>query len=153
MEADTTDPHGREDGMFERTLLIIKPDAVKRNLIGEILRRIEACGYRITAIHMRQLTRGQAEVFYHEHKGKPFYEPLIDFMAEAPCVPVVLEGEGVVAGLRRLIGSTDPADAAFGTLRRDFGENGRRNAVHASDSADMAENEIAFFFGQGRSGK
>ncbi|HEX9934940.1 MAG TPA: nucleoside-diphosphate kinase [bacterium] len=132
--------------MIERTLLIIKPDAVKRNLIGDILHRMEANGYRITDIGMVRLSRDRAEIFYNEHKGKLFYEPLIDFMTEAPCVPVILEGEGAISGLRELIGATDPAVALPGTIRKDFGENGRRNAVHASDSKETAEKEIAFFF-------
>jgi nucleoside-diphosphate kinase len=135
--------------MVERTLLIIKPDAVKRNLIGEILRRVEAEGYRIDDLKMLRLSRGEAESFYLVHKGKPFYEPLVDFMTEAACLPVVLEGEDVVQGLRGMIGATNPAEAAPGTIRKDFGENGRRNAVHASDSRETAQKEIAFFFDRG----
>lgn len=132
--------------MVERTLLIIKPDAVRRNLIGEILRRIESHGYRIADMKMIQLSRGQAEAFYKEHLGRLFYEPLIDFMIEGPCIPVILEGGHGVSGLRKLIGATDPAHAAEGTIRKDFAENGRRNCVHASDSARKAQEEIAFFF-------
>jgi nucleoside-diphosphate kinase len=138
--------------MLERTLLIIKPDAVQRNLIGEIIRRIESNGYRIADMKMLRLTRAQAEAFYREHMGKPFYEPLIDFMIEAPCIPIVLEGNHVVSGLRKLIGATDPARAAEGTIRKEFAENGRRNCVHASDSVHKAETEIAFFFDQKHEG-
>ncbi len=131
---------------MQRTLLIIKPDAVAKNKIGEILRRVEDNGYRIVALDKRLLTQQEAETFYAVHKGKPFYEPLVAFMTEGPCVPVVLEGENVITGLRQLVGATDPANAAEGTIRRDLGENGRRNAVHASDAQDTAEKEIAFFF-------
>ena len=133
--------------MTERTLLLIKPDSVKKRLVGEILRRVEAGGFQIVAIRLEALTRDRAETFYAEHRGKPFYGPLIDFMTEAPCIPVVLERENAVPGLRGLVGATDPSDAAPGTIRRDFAENGRRNAVHASDSPETAEQEIAFFFG------
>jgi nucleoside-diphosphate kinase len=132
--------------MIERTLVIIKPDAVERNLIGEILRRIEARGFRIAGMDMLRLTRKQAEAFYSVHCGKPFYEPLIEFMTSGPCVPVAVEGERAVLGLRELVGATNPAEAAAGTIRREFGENGRRNGVHASDSPETAEKEIAFFF-------
>ena len=132
--------------MIERTLVIIKPDAVQRNLIGEILRRIEAGGFRIVQMGMLRLTREQAVAFYAVHNGKPFYEPLIEFMTSGPCVPVAVEGEKAVLRLRELVGATDPAEAATGTLRKEFGENGRRNGVHASDSPDTAEREIAFFF-------
>jgi nucleoside-diphosphate kinase len=135
--------------MVERTLLIIKPDAVGKKMTGEILQRVEAQGYRIVAMKMMRLSRGEAESFYSVHKGKPFYGPLVDFMTEAACVAVVLEGDGVVSGLRSMIGTTDPAQAAPGTIRKDFGENGRRNAVHASDSRETAEKEIAFFYKDG----
>jgi nucleoside-diphosphate kinase len=136
--------------MTERTLLIIKPDAVEKNLIGEILRRIEADGYRIADMDMLRLTREQAEAFYAIHNGKPFYEPLVEFMTSGPCVPVAVEGEGAILGMRELVGATDPAEAVPGTLRKEFGENGRRNGVHASDSPETAEWEIAFFFDKRR---
>lgn len=132
--------------MVERTLLMIKPDAVQRNLIGEIIRRIENHGYRICDIRMLRLTRERAEAFYQEHHGKTFYEPLIEFMTSGPCVPMVLEGENAIRGLRELVGVTDPPLAAPGTIRKDFGENGRRNSVHASDGPETAKSEIAFFF-------
>ncbi|HDQ46178.1 MAG TPA: nucleoside-diphosphate kinase [bacterium] len=131
---------------LQRTLLIIKPDAVAKNKIGEILRRVEEKGFRIVDLYKRRLTRKEAETFYAEHRGKPFFEPLVDFMTEGPCIPVVLEGENIIPQLRKLVGKTDPADAAQGTIRRDLAENGRRNAVHASDSPETAEREIAFFF-------
>jgi len=120
---------------------------VKKRLVGEILRRVEARGFRIASLCMTELSRDRAESFYAEHRGKSFYGPLIDFMTEAPCIPVVLEGENAVSGLRGLVGATDPTAAAPGTIRKDFAENGRRNAVHASDSRQTAEREIAFFFG------
>jgi nucleoside-diphosphate kinase len=132
--------------MTEKTLLIIKPDAVAKAIVGEIIRRIEAKGYRITAMEMMWLSKSDAEAFYLEHKGKPFYEPLVDFMSSGPCIPMMLEGENVVAGIRELIGVTDPAQAAPGTIRKDFAENTRRNAVHASDGVETAAREIAFFF-------
>jgi len=132
--------------MSERTLVIIKPDAVQKKIIGELIRRYEQAGYTIRAMQMIHLSQEQAETFYAVHKGKEFYEPLIKFMIEAPCIPMVLEGEGVIQGVRDLNGATDPKDAAEGTIRKDFAENGRRNAVHASDSPETAEKEIAFFF-------
>ncbi len=132
--------------MHERTLLIIKPDAVGKNLIGEILRRVEAKGYKITGMKLIHLSQIEAEIFYAVHEGQPFYEPLVQFMIEGPCVSVVVEGENVIPGIRELIGTTDPATAAKGTIRKDFAENTRRNAVHASDSPESAAREIGFFF-------
>lgn len=132
--------------MLERTLVIIKPDAVQKQIVGELVRRYEEADYAIKAMQMIHLSREQAETFYAVHKGKAFYEPLIQFMIEAPCIPMVLEGEDVIQGVRGLNGATDPKDAAGGTIRRDFAENGRRNAVHASDSPETAEREIGFFF-------
>ncbi|NQT24676.1 nucleoside-diphosphate kinase [candidate division KSB1 bacterium] len=132
--------------MCERTLLIVKPDAVGKNLIGEILRRIEAKGFKIVGMKMHHLSKVEAETFYAVHKGRPFYEPLIQFMIEGPCVPVVVEGDNVIEGIRELNGTTDPAIADEGTIRKDFAENTRRNAVHASDSAESAAKEIEFFF-------
>ena len=132
--------------MLERTLLNIKPDAVERNLIGEIIRRVEANGYRIVALDKVQLERNEAEAFYSVHKDKPFFSSLIDYICSAPCVPLVVEGENVIPGLRELIGATNPAEAAEGTIRKEFAVDGRKNSVHASDSAKEAEREIGFFF-------
>ena len=132
--------------MLERTLLNIKPDAVERNLIGEILRRVEAKGYRIVAIRKLWLTRGEAEAFYEIHKGKPFFDELVDFMSSGPCVPVAVEGENVIDGIRELIGATDPSKAAEGTIRKDFAQSITKNSVHASDGPETAKQEIGFFF-------
>jgi len=132
--------------MLERTLLNIKPDAVARNLIGEIIRRVEQNGYRIVAINKLFLSRKEAEVFYKVHRGKPFFNELVDFMSSGPCVPMVVEGENVIEGIRKLIGATDPSKAAEGTIRKDFGESITKNSVHASDGPETAEKEISFFF-------
>lgn len=131
---------------MERTLMIIKPDAVGKNLIGDIIGRVENRGYRIGNIVMKHLSKEEAEAFYSVHKGEPFYEGLIHFMTSGPCVPMVVEGEKVIPGLRSLVGPTDPAEAPEGTIRYDHAENVRRNAVHASDSQETAGKEIAFFF-------
>lgn len=132
--------------MLERTLLNIKPDAVKRNLIGEIIRRVEKRGYRIVAIDKHLLTRKEAEAFYEIHKEKPFFDELVDFISSGPCVPMVVEGENVIEGIRELIGATDPSKAAEGTIRREFAESITKNSVHASDGPDTAKEEIGFFF-------
>lgn len=132
--------------MPEWTLLNIKPDAVSRNLIGQILLRVEERGYRIIAIDRVQLERNEAEAFYAVHKDKSFFDKLCDYICSGPCVPVVVEGENVIPGMRELIGATDPAKAAPGTIRRDFALDGTRNSVHASDSPEVAAREINFFF-------
>lgn len=132
--------------MIQRTLVNIKPDAVKRSLIGEIIKRIENKGYRIVAIKKLRLSRKRAEDFYAIHRGKSFFNDLIEFMVSGPCVPMVVEGEDVIAGIRRLTGTTDPTQADGGTIRKDFGENVTRNVVHASDGTDTARDEIHFFF-------
>jgi nucleoside-diphosphate kinase len=135
--------------MMERTLVNIKPDAVEKRLTGEIIRRIEAAGYRITAMRMIRLTAGRAGEFYAEHRGRPYWERLIGLMTSGPCVPMTVEGEGAIQGVRDLIGNTDPALAAEGTIRRDFGTNVTANCVHASDGPGSAGREIAFFFDHG----
>ena len=132
--------------MRERTLLNIKPDAVERNLIGEIIRRVEEKNYRIVSIYKLQLTQKEAEAFYEVHKGKAFFDELVEFISSGPCVPMVVEGENVIEGIRELIGATDPAQAAEGTVRKDFAESITRNSVHASDAPETAREEIAFFF-------
>jgi nucleoside-diphosphate kinase len=134
--------------MLGRTLLNIKPDAVERNLIGEIIKRVEAKGYRIVAIDKLQLTRNEAEAFYAIHKGKPFFDELVAFISSGPCVPMVVEGENVIEGIRELIGATDPSKAVKGTVRSDFAESITKNSVHASDAPETAKEEISFFFGQ-----
>ena len=132
--------------MTERTLSIIKPDAVKRDLIGAILARFEQNGFKIAAIKMVRLTREQAEGFYAEHQGKVFFEQLVDYMMSAPIVVSVLEKENAVQDYRALIGSTNPENAAEGTIRKDFALNQRENSVHGSDSMESAAREIAYFF-------
>ena len=134
--------------MLGRTLLNIKPDAVERNLIGEIIKRVEAKGYRIVAIEKLQLTRKEAEALYAIHKGKPFFDELVAFISSGPCVPMVVEGDNVIEGIRELIGATDPSKAAEGTVRSDFAESITKNSVHASDAPETAREEIGFFFGQ-----
>jgi nucleoside-diphosphate kinase len=131
---------------LERTLSIIKPDATRRNLTGQINARFEAKGLRIIAQKRLQLTRAQAEAFYAVHKARPFYGDLVAFMISGPVVVQVLEGEGAVALNRDVMGATDPKKAAPGTIRRDFAESIEANSVHGSDSAENAATEIAFFF-------
>jgi nucleoside-diphosphate kinase len=131
---------------LERTLSIIKPDATRRNLTGQINARFEAKGLRIVAQKRLQLTRAQAEAFYAVHKARPFFGDLVAFMISGPVVPQVLEGENAVAVNREVMGATDPKKAASGTIRRDFAESIEANSVHGSDSAENAATEIAFFF-------
>jgi nucleoside-diphosphate kinase len=132
--------------MLERTLAIIKPDAVERGLVGEIIRRIEAERFRIRALKMVRLTKAQAEGFYAVHRGKPFFESLTTFMSSGPCVVLLLEGEAAISRWREVMGATDPARAAEGTIRRHFGTTIERNAVHGSDGPETAAFEIAYFF-------
>ena len=131
---------------LQRTLSIIKPDAVKRHLIGAILARFEQQGFNIAAAKMVQLSREQAEGFYAEHQGKPFFEPLVEYMTSAPVFVSVLEKENAVQDYRTLMGTTNPETAAEGTIRRDFALNQRENSVHGSDSPENAAREIAYFF-------
>ncbi|GAB3178996.1 nucleoside-diphosphate kinase [Nesterenkonia halophila] len=137
--------------MTERTLILIKPDAVARGLIGEVLRRLEAKGYRITALQQMQASTEQLAAHYAEHEGKPFYQPLVDFMLSGPVVAAVAEGDRVIEGFRSLAGSTEPTTAAPGTIRgdlgRDWGEKVQKNLVHGSDSPESAEREIGIWFG------
>ena len=132
--------------MTERTFSIIKPDAVKRHLIGAILGRFETQGFRVVALKMVQLTKEQAEGFYAEHQGKLFFEPLVEYMLSGPIVVSVLEKENAVKDYRTLIGATNPAEAAEGTIRKDFALSQRENSVHGSDSVESAKREIAYFF-------
>jgi len=131
---------------LERTLSMIKPDAVGKQLIGTILQRFEQAGFTIVAAKLMQLTREQAEGFYAEHEGRDFYEPLIEFMTSGPTMALVLQGEDIIPAYRELIGKTDPTQAAAGTIRADFAESTRLNAVHGSDSPESAAREIAYFF-------
>jgi nucleoside-diphosphate kinase len=131
---------------MERTLLIIKPDAVRRGLVGEIVHRIEVDGFAMVAVRMTQLTMRQARGFYAMHRRKPFYEPLCKFMTSGRCILCVVERQGAIASLRQLVGSTNPKEAAFGTIRRDYATDTRQNCVHASDSPASAQREIGFFF-------
>ncbi|MEG3754263.1 nucleoside-diphosphate kinase [Psychromonas arctica] len=131
---------------LERTLSMIKPDAVGKQLIGTILQRFEQAGFTVVAAKLMQLTREQAEGFYAEHEGRDFYEPLIEFMTSGPTMALVLQGEDIIPAYRELIGKTDPTQAAAGTIRADFAESTRLNAVHGSDSPESAAREIAYFF-------
>jgi len=132
--------------MEERTFLLIKPDAVERNLIGEILKRVEDAGFKIIALKMGDLPRTQAEKFYQVHRGKHFFEKLIAYMSSGRVVAVLLQRENAVKKLRQLVGATDPKDAVKGTIRHDLALDGRRNSVHASDSSQNFEFESKFFF-------
>ena len=130
----------------ERTLSIIKPDATRRNLTGQIIARFEAAGLRVVAQKRMRLSRAQAEAFYAVHSARPFFKGLVEFMTSGPVVVQVLEGEGAVLKNREVMGATDPAKAAPGTIRKDFAENIEANSVHGSDAPETAANEIHFFF-------
>ncbi len=130
----------------ERTLSIIKPDAVAKNVIGEIYQRFESNGLRIVAAKMLHLSKAQAEGFYAEHKGRPFFDDLVVFMTSGPVTVQVLEGEGAVLKNRELMGATNPAEADAGTIRADFAQSIDANAVHGSDSPESAQREVSYFF-------
>jgi nucleoside-diphosphate kinase len=139
--------HRIEEAMaLERTLSIIKPDAVAKNVVGQIYARFEQAGLRIVAAKMRQLARTEAEGFYAVHRERPFFKPLVDFMISGPVMIQVLEGEGAIARNRELMGATNPKDAAPGTIRADFAQSIDANAVHGSDGLDTARFEIGYFF-------
>ena len=129
-----------------RTLTIVKPDGVHQRVAGEIIGRFEAEGFRIVAMKMVRLTRQQAEGFYTIHRDRPFFPSLTRFMSSGPCVPMILEGEDVIRRLRDVMGATDPAKAADGTIRRTFASSIERNVVHGSDSPESAAFEIGYFF-------
>jgi nucleoside-diphosphate kinase len=131
--------------MNQQTLLIIKPDAIGRNLGGRILARIEEAGLRIVRLKMVRLSAAEARRFYHVHEGKPFLDGLVAYMSSGPAWAAVLEADEAIPRLRALAGATDPAEAPPGTIRRDFGEDKRRNSVHASDAPATAAEEMAFF--------
>ena len=131
---------------MERTLSIIKPDAVSRNLAGAILQRIEEAGLRVIALRMLHLTKPQAEGFYAVHRERPFFAPLVRFMTSGPVIVSVLEGHDAIGRYRKLMGATNPEEADAGTLRKDFATDIERNAVHGSDAPETAATEIAYFF-------
>jgi nucleoside-diphosphate kinase len=130
----------------ERTLSIIKPDAVKKNAIGRIIARFEAAGLRVVAARMMHLSRAEAEGFYAVHRERPFFRDLVEFMTSGPVLVQVLEGDEAISRNRELMGATDPKKAAKGTIRADFADSIDANAVHGSDGADTARGEIAYFF-------
>ena len=133
--------------MSQRSLVLLKPDAVRRGLVGEIIARVERkAGWSLKALELRELDRATLEKHYAEHVGKPFYEPLLEFMTSGPAVALVVEGERVIEGLRALAGPTDPIAAAPGSIRGDFGTIVRENLIHASDSEESADREIGVFF-------
>jgi nucleoside-diphosphate kinase len=133
---------------LERTLSIVKPDGVQKNLIGEVYRRFEQAGLRIIGARMLQLSQSQAEGFYAVHRERPFYPDLVRYMSSGPVMVQVLEGENAVARNREIMGATDPKKAAPGTIRADFAASIEQNVVHGSDAADTAAREIAFFFSE-----
>lgn len=133
---------------MESTLLLVKPDGVVRGLIGEVLRRVEAKGFRIAALKMKWLTRKEAEELYAVHRGKPFFEELITHITSAPLVATVVVGRGAIEAVRRMVGSTDPLKAEPGTIRGDLGTSLTKNVVHASDSPESAAREIRVIFSE-----
>ena len=134
----------------EQTLSIIKPDAVKKNVIGKIISRFEGAGLRVVAARMTHLSRKEAEGFYAVHRERPFFKDLVEFMISGPVLIQVLEGDNAIAKNRELMGATDPKKAAKGTIRADFADSIDANAVHGSDGADTARKEIAYFFPNGK---
>lgn len=132
----------------ERTLAILKPDCVRKELIGEVLRRIQNAGFRIKALKMITMSKAEAEGFYAVHEDKPFFDDLTDFMSSGPCIPVVLEKENAIADFRALIGATNPEEAEDGTIRSDFADSIEQNIVHGSDSPENGQSETAYFFAE-----
>jgi nucleoside-diphosphate kinase len=132
----------------DRTLAIVKPDAVERRLVGKIVALLEGAGFRVVAARVLRLTAEEAGTFYAVHRERPFYPSLVTFMTSGPCMPLALAREDAVATLRRLIGATDPREAAQGTVRQLFAESKERNAIHASDSDETAAREERFFFAE-----
>lgn len=131
---------------MQRTFSIIKPDAVEAGQAGEILARIEKAGFKLVALRLRHLTREEAEGFYHVHRARPFFGSLTEFMSRGACVTMVLEREDAIARLRELMGATDPAKAAAGTIRKDFARSIEANCIHGSDAPETAQFEISYFF-------
>ncbi len=132
--------------MTERTFSIVKPDAVKAGRTGQVLARLEGAGFKLVAARMRHMTRAEAEGFYHVHKERPFFGSLCAFMSSGPCLTMVLERENAIAQLREVMGATDPAKAAAGTIRKDFASSIEQNAIHGSDAPETARFEIGYFF-------
>lgn len=135
---------------MDRTLAIVKPNAVKKNKVGAIIAAFEDAGLEVRGIEMLRIDRERAEAFYAVHRGKPFFEELVDFMVSGPIVPMILEGENAVERARKVMGATDPQKAEPGTIRARFGDDVGRNAVHGSDSPENAAIELAFFFPSSR---
>jgi len=131
---------------MERTLAILKPDCVKKNVCGEVIARIEKAGFKILGMKMIRLTKDTARGFYAVHRERPFFVELVNFMTSGKCVPIALEKENAVADFRNLIGATDPKDAAPATIRKDFASSKGENIIHGSDSAENGKTEIAYFF-------
>ncbi len=132
---------------MERTLSIVKPDGVKKNVIGEVISRFEKAGLKIVELKMMTLTKEDAGKFYEVHKERPFYNDLTDFMSSGAIVPMAIEGEGAIKKVRDIMGATNPAEAAEGTIRKDFADSIDANIVHGSDAPETAEIEIKYFFG------
>ena len=131
---------------MERTLAIIKPDAIQRGLVGEVIKRIEAEGFKIIKLKMFKLSKKEAEGFYQVHRDKPFFDSLTDFMSSGPCIVMVLEGDGVIERWRKVMGATDYRKAEEGTIRRQYATDIEKNIVHGSDSEESAAFEIGYFF-------
>ena len=134
--------------MPERTLAILKPDCVKKNLCGQVIARIEKAGFKILSMKMVRLTRETAGGFYAVHHGRPFFDDLVAFMSSGPCIPIALEKTNAVADFRKLIGATDPKDADPGTIRKEFASSKGENIVHGSDSPENGRVEVAYFFSE-----
>lgn len=132
----------------ERTLAILKPDCVRKNLQGEVLAKIQKAGFKVLGLKMIRLTNETAGAFYAVHKGRPFYAELVEFMSSGKCVPIALEKANAVADFRKLIGATDPKEAEAGTIRKLFADSKGENIVHGSDSVENGKNEVAFFFSE-----
>jgi len=131
---------------LNKTLFILKPDAVERGLVGKILAKAEGAGFKIRRMELVRLTAERARTFYAVHEGKPFLDDLVTYMTSGPCIPVMLEGENAIVRLRELMGATNPKNAAPGTIRAEFGVDIQTNSVHGSDSPESARTEIPFFF-------
>ena len=134
--------------MKEQTLCMIKPNAMKKNVVGEIIKRFERTDIRLAAAQMKQLTKDEASLLYIEHKDRPFYDELVTFMTSKPVLVIVLEGENAIKKVRDIMGDTNPANAEEGTIRKEFGDSIGENATHGSDSPKSAEREVRFFFDQ-----
>ncbi|PQJ33650.1 nucleoside-diphosphate kinase [Salinibacter sp. 10B] len=132
----------------ERTLAILKPDCVRKELVGEVLSRIQDAGFQLRALKMITMSKAEAEGFYSVHEDKPFFDDLTDFMSSGPCIPVVLEKENAIEDFRALIGATDPEEATDGTIRSDFAGSIEQNIVHGSDSPENGKKETAYFFAE-----